>query len=163
ADLYFRLAQYTVSIPPLRERLEDLGYLAQRFTVEAGVELRRPVQQVSPQAIEILRAQPWPGNVRELRNVIRQAVRQTDGVIVRGDTVRAVLRSPTVAAAAAPVASPGTPGESLREIASRAATAAERGAIIDTLRATGGNKSQTARILKTDYKTLHVKMKQLGL
>ena len=57
----------------------------------------------------------------------------------------------------------GGPGESLKSIADRAAREAERQAISDTLRVTGGNKSQAARLLKTDYKTLHVKMRNLGV
>jgi len=73
ADLYFRLAQYTISLPPLRERPGDIGHLAQRFMEEASVELRRPVHQLAPDAIAALARHDWPGNVRELRNAIRQA------------------------------------------------------------------------------------------
>jgi DNA-binding NtrC family response regulator len=70
SDLYFRLAQYTITLPPLRERLEDIGYLAQRFAEEVGIELRRPIESIVPEGIELLRGQHWPGNVRELRNVV---------------------------------------------------------------------------------------------
>jgi DNA-binding NtrC family response regulator len=77
ADLYFRLAQYTIRLPALQDRPADIPYLARRFLAEASVELRRPVQHIVPNALELLVAHPWPGNVRELRNVIRQAVLMT--------------------------------------------------------------------------------------
>jgi DNA-binding NtrC family response regulator len=160
ADLYFRLAQYTILLPPLRERAEDIPYLAYRFLQEASVELRRPVQEVAPSALDLLQRHSWPGNVRELRNVIRQAVLQTQELAVRPSVVRAALGGV-----------PGAPhttqeavlGESLKEIADDAARAAERQAIASTLRAVGGNKSRAAEALKTDYKTLLRKMKRLGL
>jgi DNA-binding NtrC family response regulator len=160
ADLYFRLAQYTIALPPLRARKADIGYLTRRFAEEASVELRRPIQTVPSETLELLEQYEWPGNVRELRNFVRQAVLQTSGLAIRPETVRLVL-SQTVRGSA-----PGAPppaGQSLREIASGAALAAERQAISDALRAMGGNKSQTAKALRTDYKTLHVKMKHLGL
>ena len=62
ADLYFRLAQYTIALSPLRQRPEDIAYLAQRFLEEASVELRKPVCQLAPAAIELLRRHDWPGN-----------------------------------------------------------------------------------------------------
>ncbi|MBA3464117.1 MAG: sigma-54-dependent Fis family transcriptional regulator [Deltaproteobacteria bacterium] len=74
ADLYFRLAQYTITLPALRERPADIAHLVQRFMTEASVELRRPVHEIAPDALTLLEKQPWPGNVRELRNVVRQAV-----------------------------------------------------------------------------------------
>jgi DNA-binding NtrC family response regulator len=144
ADLYFRLAQYTVAVPPLRARREDIPYLAQRFLDEASVELRRPVQHLAPAALEQLQRAEWPGNVRELRNVIRQAL----------------LNTPPMPPGAAPRAG-GTP--SLREVAAAAGRSAERDAICGMLRATNGNKSRAARALQTDYKTLHVKMRQFGI
>jgi DNA-binding NtrC family response regulator len=160
ADLYFRLAQYTISLPPLRERIDDLPYLAQRFLEEASIELRRPVQTIVPDALEVLRRHSWPGNVRELRNVIRQAVLQTRELAIRADAVRVALGAP---GAPPPAAHVSLADQSLKGAADQAARGAERQIICDTLRVTGGNKSEAARALKTDYKTLHVKMKQLGI
>jgi len=160
ADLYFRLAQYAIRLPPLRERAEDIAYLTQRFMEGASIELRRPIQAITPDALDLLRRHDWPGNVRELRNVVRQAVLQTKGLIIRSDAVRAVLGEAQQVVA---VATSVRPGQSLREIAAHAAAAAERQAIRDTLQATAGNKSQAAKALNTDYKTLHLKMKHLGI
>jgi DNA-binding NtrC family response regulator len=160
ADLYFRLAQYTISIPALRDRPVDIPYLAHRFLSEASVELRRPIQQIVPDALALLGAHPWSGNVRELHNVIRQAVLRTKDLMIGGDVVREVLGRPgaaTRAAGAAPAV------RSLREVAAEAACAAERGAISEALRSVQGNKSRAARALRTDYKTLHLKMKRLGI
>ena len=160
ADLFFRLAQYTIAIPPLRERTGDLAYLAQRFLEEARIELRRPVQEIRPEALDLLVRHRWPGNVRELRNVIRQAVLQTTELAIRRDVVRALVGKPGTAET--PVRHAAA-GRSLKAIAEEAALAAERQAICETLRSTRGNKSQAARALSVDYKTLHVKMRKLGI
>ena len=160
ADLYFRLAQYTISLPALRERREDIPWLAARFLDEASVELRRPVRELRPDALALLERHPWPGNVRELRNVVRQAVLVTKELVVRKEVIRALLAPSR--GASAPLPGRFETG-SLREIAAEAARAAERSAICETLRSTKGNKSQAARILQTDYKTLHLKMKSLGV
>jgi DNA-binding NtrC family response regulator len=160
ADLYFRLAQYTIALPPLRQRTEDIAYLTPRFIEEASVELRRPIQAIVPEALELLRQYAWPGNVRELRNVVRQLVLASEGLAIRVDAVRAVLGKTGDALPPRPA---WEAGQSLREIAADAAQTSERRAICETLRAMGGNKSRAARALKTDYKTLHVKMKHLGI
>jgi two-component system, NtrC family, response regulator HydG len=159
ADLYFRLAQYTIPVPALRDRVEDIPYLTERFVREASVELRRPVQAIVPDALEALRHHTWPGNVRELRNVVRQAVLQTNDLVIRADVIRALIAQ--VESVASSHHASG--GRSLREVAADAAAAAERHAICDALRLAAGNKSQAARALRTDFKTLHLKMKQLGI
>jgi DNA-binding NtrC family response regulator len=160
SDLYFRLAQYTISLPPLRERPDDIPHLAERFMREVGVELRRPMQGITPDALAALKLHPWPGNVRQLRNVIRQAVLEAKDLLLDRATVERFLGKGAVApgVTALPAA-----GRSLKEIAEEAAFEAERRAISDVLRETQGNKSQAARVLKTDFKTLHVKMKNLGI
>jgi two-component system nitrogen regulation response regulator GlnG len=160
ADLYFRLAQYTIALPPLRQRAEDIAHLARRFLAETSFELRRPVQELLPEALDQLQRHDWPGNVRELRNVIRRAVLQTDGLVISPRDLSASLKA--VSTEAAPAA-PAAAGRPLKDIADEAAHTAERHAITETLRATKGNKSQAARALQTDYKTLHVKMKHLGI
>ncbi|MBL9038072.1 MAG: sigma-54-dependent Fis family transcriptional regulator [Archangium sp.] len=160
ADLYFRLAQYTISLPPLRERPSDIAHLAARFMAEASVELRKPVHHISPEALEALEAHGWPGNVRELRNVIRQAVLESDGLALEQKAVQRFLKAPAARAAGV---TRSAPGRSLKEVADAAAGEAERQLIAETLRATLGNKSEAARALRTDYKPLHLKMKRLGL
>jgi two-component system nitrogen regulation response regulator GlnG len=159
ADLFFRLAQYTISLPPLRERPGDIAHLSQRFMAEASVELRRPMNLIAPEALEALRKHQWPGNVRELRNVIRQAVLDSTDLVLRRSHVMPFL---TRVRPKASVVGTGT-GRSLKETADEASREAERHVISETLRATRGNKSEAARTLRTDFKTLHLKMKALGI
>jgi two-component system, NtrC family, response regulator HydG len=159
-DLYFRLAQYAIRLPPLRERAEDIAYLTDRFLEEASIELRRPMQAIGPDALDLLRRHSWPGNVRELRNVVRQVVLQAKGLVIHSEAVRWALGE---AERATPVAADARNGRSLREVAAHAAGVAEHRAICDTLRATLGNKSLAAKALQTNYKTLHLKMKLLGI
>jgi len=159
ADLFFRLAQYTITLPPLRERASDIAHLARRFLEEVRVELRRPIRELSTDAVAALERHPWPGNVRELRNVIRQAVLESREDVVRRPHVQKFLRQ----AATPGNTEAGLVGQSLKERADAAAREAERLAICETLRTTLGNKSRAARALSTDYKTLHLKMKALGI
>jgi two-component system nitrogen regulation response regulator GlnG len=81
-DLYFRLNGYTVYLPPLRQRGEDLVLLVEHFLQEANRELNKRVRGIAPEAMQLLRRYPWPGNVRELQNVIRQSVLQTTGPVL---------------------------------------------------------------------------------
>jgi two-component system nitrogen regulation response regulator GlnG len=156
-DLYYRLAEFTIAVPPLRDRGADVLLLAQRFIEDAGVELRRPATVLSDAAAQLVRAHDWPGNVRELRNVIRQAVLLARGAVIELEDIQGLLQ-----AHEAPVEAESG-DRSLKEIADAAAAEAERRAIEATLRRTGGNKSQAARLLKVDYKTLHTKVKRYGL
>ena len=157
-DLYYRLAEFTLALPPLRDRPEDAVPLALRFLEEASLELRRPVAGLSDEAKGVLTAHPWPGNVRELRNVVRQAVLQSEGIIVQAADVRRLLGRGGLKP---PGAGPG--GTSLREISAAAIADVEKQAIVEALRASRGNKSEAARMLKTDFKTLHLKRKRYGL
>jgi DNA-binding NtrC family response regulator len=158
-DLYFRLAQYSIRLPALRQRKDDIPFLAMKFVREAANDLRRPIETVVPAAMALLATHDWPGNVRELRNVMRRAVLQTSGLAIRPETVRDVLGERSEEQ----VRTPPPTGASLREVAAQAAENAERHAISEALRAARGNKTIAARELKTDYKTLHIKMKNLGL
>ena len=160
ADLYFRLAQYTVSLPLLRERPGDIPHLARRFLVEASVELRRPVHEIPADVARLLQRHPWPGNVRELRNVMRRAVLESKDLQIHRSVVQRLLGETMTPASLRP---PGQSNPSLRDLAAEAAHNAEHLAICAALRAAGGNKSQAARALQTDYKTLHTKMKVLGI
>jgi two-component system nitrogen regulation response regulator GlnG len=160
ADLYYRVSEFTISLPPLRSRREDIAHLAQRFLDEVSMELRRPVRRVSDEAMAALLHHEWPGNVRELRNVIRKAaLLATD--VVTAEHLPALGAATTGPARGVP--EPVSDELSLREAAELAATRAEREAIRQALAATKGNKSQAARMLRTDYTTLHAKMKRYGI
>jgi DNA-binding NtrC family response regulator len=161
-DLLDRLGEFSILLPPLRDRPDDILPIAQRLQEEASVELRRTACRLSAEAAELLGRHSWPGNVREVRNVIRQAVLQAPGSTIEEEHVRPLLARRTHTPAE--VASISVPlGRSLREIAAAASAAAERQAIIEALRLSRWNKSRAARLLRTDYKTLHIKMKNFGL
>ncbi len=73
-DLYYRIKVVEIVLPPIRERGDDLGLLAEYFATRASREMGRPLTGISPEAFQVLREHPWPGNARELQNVIRRAV-----------------------------------------------------------------------------------------
>jgi DNA-binding NtrC family response regulator len=159
ADLYYRLSEFTITLPPLRSRREDITHLAQRFLEEVSMELGRPVRRISDEAIDVLLRHDWPGNVRELKNVVRKAA------LLAADVVT-VEHLPSLGSSAPAPSRPAAEPErdlSLREAAELAAGHAERDAIRRALEATRGNKSQAARLLRTDYTTLHGKMKRYGI
>lgn len=161
ADLYFRLAQYGIQLPALRERREDIPYLAQKCLEEVSVELRRPTLGIARDAIQALQRYEWPGNVRELRNVVRQAVLESNEPTLKVATVNKLLLQRDVSGGVA--AEQQHLGLSLRDAVRAATRDAERRIISDALRQAGGNQAQAARLLRTDYKTLYLKLKQLGL
>ena len=160
-DLYYRLNEFGISLPPLRSRREDIAHLASRFLDEVSMELRRPVHGITDEAMELLRRHDWPGNVRELKNVIRKAA------LLATDLITPEFLPPLVApreAGQPAVVAPAVDGElSLREVSEVATADAERRAIRQALEAARGNKSQAARLLRTDYTTLHAKMKRYGI
>ena len=160
-DLYYRLNEFGISLPPLRSRREDIAHLASRFLDEVSMELRRPVRGITDDAMELLRLHGWPGNVRELKNVIRKAA------LLATDLITPEFLPPLGAPGRGPqpaVPAPAVSGESsLREVTEVATAHAERHAIRQALEAAKGNKSQAARLLRTDYSTLHAKMKRYGI
>ncbi len=85
ADLYYRLNGFTIHLPPLRERGEDLQLLVEHFRRLGNRELHKQVREVSPEAHRLLREYPWPGNIRELQNAIRQALLKTSGPVLLPD------------------------------------------------------------------------------
>ena len=146
-DLYYRLNVIPIIVPPLRQRREDVPLLVEHFTELLAVEMKKRIDGVSPEAMTALMAHDWPGNVRELRNVLeRGAVVATGPVIQLAD-----LGLPSKAEAAP---RPGTLA-SLEEVEKRHVAA--------VLAHTGGNVSQSARILGIDRVTLYNKMRRYGI
>jgi two-component system, NtrC family, response regulator HydG len=173
-DLYYRLAEFVISLPPLRERNEDVLPLAKYFLEEASVELKRPGAVISDNAARVLQAGAWPGNIRQLRNVMRRAVLQASGSVIDDRHLKPLMQGaaladnqvippiPAVPDGDIETAPPVNSG-SLKDIGRNAWEAAEKQAIIEALRVTGGNKQKAAQRLQTDYKTLFVKLKRYGL
>jgi two-component system nitrogen regulation response regulator GlnG len=161
-DLYYRLCDFTINIPALRERKTDILYLAKRFLDLAESELDEPVVGLSEAAIEALISYDWPGNVRELKSVIRRAALLAKGAITEKD----LGLEPTGRLTPALTSAAGAPtwkGTSLHDIVRRSVAEVERRVLTGVLQATGGNKAKAARLLKIDYKTMHTKAKKFGI
>ena len=161
ADLYYRVNEFGLVLPPLRERREDIPHLARRFLAEASRELKRPAFEIADDAVELLTAYRWPGNARELKNVMRRAALLSDGVVGRQhlDVLTSAGR-----AGAAPVEVPRAgQRRSLREIIEDMTARAEQEAIRQALEETRGNKTEAARLLRVDYKTLYLKLRRYGM
>src|SRR5579883_848639 len=91
-DLYFRLNVFTIRLPPLRERGEDVGLLIDYYVKRFGQELGKPVAEVAPEARAALEQYPWPGNIRELQSVLKQALLQMRGSVLLADALPANVR-----------------------------------------------------------------------
>jgi DNA-binding NtrC family response regulator len=153
-DLYYRIAVFTVTLPPLRERPEDLAELVRVLLEELDERHRRNVRGVDEAALAVLRRYAWPGNVRELRNVLERAV-----IVCPGELI-GVAHLPSPPAAAATPSEPGAePGpDDVRLSVGTTVDEAERRLILRTLAHTGNNKTRAAEILGISLKTLHNKL-----
>jgi len=161
-DLFYRLNEFTISIPPLRERKEDIPYLAKRFLDNANNELSKQVKGFSETALNTLFAYNWPGNVRQLRSIIRRAALLADDLITEKHLE---LKRVDVPGMAFTPKVQGAPWKnlSLKEILQQSIMAVERDVFTQVLKQTGGNKAKAARLLQVDYKTIHEKVKKLGI
>jgi two-component system, NtrC family, response regulator AtoC len=144
-DLFYRLNVIPITLPPLRDRREDIPLLVEHFLERMSAELGRKVDGVSRDAMAMLMSHPFPGNVRELRNLVERAT-----VCASGPILQVVDFGLGPAAAASADA-----GASLEEV--------ERRHIAAVLEQTGGNVSQSARILHIDRVTLYNKIRKYGL
>ena len=148
-DLYYRLNVIPVTMPPLRERKEDIPLLVEHFLAQFRTEMRRPLEGVSAEALEMLMAHDWPGNVRELRNVLERGA-----VLARGPII-----TPMDLELAPPALPGGTPSaetaDSLREV--------ERKHIVATLKQHSWNITRSAKALGIDRVTLYNKIKRYQL
>jgi two-component system response regulator HydG len=151
-DLYYRLKVVTISLPPLRQRPEDIPLLVAHFVTRFNVQLGRNVTRVAPEVLATLRAYPWPGNVRELRNVVENMV-----LFCRGDELTLADLPPEYRE--------GQPVE-LREVSGgwtpRSMTEIEREAILRTLEFTQGHRARAAQLLGIGLRTLQRKLKEYG-
>ena len=153
-DVYFRIKGATLSIPPLRERREDIPLLIDHFVQAAAKAQRMKAKPVTAEARRVLAAYAWPGNVRQLRNVVENAmVLATGDKITPDDLPAEVLGRPGGAAGREPLS--GLAGISLEE--------AEKELIRNTLRMVSGNREQAASILGIGERTLYRKIKEYGL
>jgi DNA-binding NtrC family response regulator len=150
-DLFFRINEFSIALPPLRERPGDILYLAERFLTLTNQELGKRVTSISPEAEQALLRWRWPGNVRELRNAMRRAVLVADGRVEAEH-----LHLPDGS---------GEPGvaQAHRAIVRKSVMKVEQEVLARVLEETDGNKAEAARLLQIDYKTLLSKARAYGL
>jgi DNA-binding NtrC family response regulator len=151
-DLYFRLARFTVTAPPLRERREDIPLLARHFLRLFAEEMGREASVLSPEAIHRLTDYNFPGNVRELKNIIERALIESGGAEIEPHHLHFLSREKADSLSTSSLASalPGLPMD-LNE----AARQAERWVVEQAMKQADGNLSEAARLLGTSRNTLY--------
>ena len=155
-DLYYRLNVFPITIPPLRERREDIPLLAERFLRKFAAETGSRVEEISPEAMQKLVEYHWPGNVRELENVIERSLLYADGKVLLPEHIRLDYAPRRLNNGQAPAADGFLPeGMTLEQY--------EQHLIREALRRAGGNKSQAARLLGLTRNALRYRLSQMGL
>jgi len=153
-DLFYRLSEFMITLPPLKDRTDDIAFLAEKFCMEASEDLNKHIYAISSDAMIILKNYQWPGNIRELKNVIRRAVLLSEQETVGPEHIEFLIND------SAPKSSSGSV---LDEISGLSLAEIEKSAILKVIDITNGNKSKAASLLKIDYTTLLRKLKQYGI
>ena len=155
-DLFYRLNVVELSVPPLRDRREDIPYLTAAFVREFSVRFGKEIEGVSPGAERLLMSGAWAGNVRELRNVLERACMLADDLTLNDRDVAAAM--PSIREPERPSSRPAVP-----EGPSEDLDAIERGHIVRVLAETRGNKLVAARRLGISRRTLYRRLERHGL
>lgn len=151
-DLYHRINEFTVNVPPLRERLEDIEEFCYHFIKQANAELDKNVDMISQEALSVLKQQNWYGNLRELRNVIRRSVLFSYDNILRKENLPDFPREQKNNKQSDVIINNTISYQKL------SLKSDEKEQIIAALNQSGGNKTLAAKLLKIDRKTLYNKM-----
>ncbi|HEX4340107.1 MAG TPA: sigma 54-interacting transcriptional regulator [Polyangiaceae bacterium] len=157
-DLYYRLSAFSLSVPPLRERLADIALLAEMFARESARRAGRPGAVFEPSTIAALARHPWPGNVRELKNAMEHAVVLADGGRIGAEHLPESVRrreAPVPVGGPAAVPAAGTVKDKLADL--------ERRSIEEALAAENGNQTRAARRLGMSRRALIYKIEKYGL
>jgi two-component system nitrogen regulation response regulator GlnG len=170
ADLYYRLGVFTIHLPPLRERGQDLPLLARHFLRCFRRELGREVQDIAPETLERLRSYSWPGNLRELQSVLKQALLQASGTVLLPAFLPDLTGQPGESGAALPEAHLDLEaligqrlGPDSQDLYAETHRQVDRILLARVLEYTGGNQHQAARLLGIARQTLRQKLRDLGL
>jgi two-component system nitrogen regulation response regulator GlnG len=177
SDLYYRLSVFTIRLPPLRERGDDLALLVQHYVRRFNRELGKNVEQVAPETLERLRNYPWPGNVRELQSVLKQALLQAAGPVLLPEFLPPQFHKAEADETAAPVQAPTAPGDLLpltqfiderlqagtESLYEESLRRMERILLTRVLQHTGGNQLQAAKLLGITRGSLRGKLRELGI
>ncbi len=160
-DLYFRLSVFPITVPPLRERKDDVVTLAYYFVERFCRDMNKPRLGIAPEALAELRGYRWPGNVRELQNCIERAVILADSDTIQPRHLNLSFQTPPPVAEKPADAWAGVDlSGGLADAVRKAALAAERRKIEMALAESGGNKLRAAELLKVSAKLLASKLKE---
>jgi DNA-binding NtrC family response regulator len=151
-DLFYRLGEFIITLPPLRERAEDIPFFAQRLLEAATSELSLPVTMVSGAAIDRMVRYPWPGNLRQLKNVLRRSALLSGGNEILPEHIEPLLG----------IRQGRGSNEDLVPLRT-AVSGVEKKMIKMALETTKGNKAAAAAALQIDVKTLRTKMQEHGI
>ena len=171
-DLFYRLSVFTIHLPSLRERGDDLKLLVGHYLRRFNRDLGKDMRDVSPETLAVLRRYPWPGNVRELQSVLKQALLQAAGPIMLPDFLPAsVSGTPSVARNAQETAREVGLEQFIedrlqagsQELYAEALERLDRLLVTRILRYTGGNQLQAAKILGITRGSLRTKIRDLGI
>ncbi|MCC6574232.1 MAG: sigma-54-dependent Fis family transcriptional regulator [Planctomycetes bacterium] len=155
-DLFYRLNEFTINVPPLRVRREEIPLLVERFIAENNERFSTRIKGVEADALTKLQSHGWPGNVRELRAVIKRASVSSTGENIRARDLLLTLAPETNKIAPPAVASPSVAGDmSLASL--------ERSHIDSVLKQTGWNKKESSNLLGISRPTLDRKIQEYGL
>jgi two-component system nitrogen regulation response regulator NtrX len=160
-DLYFRLSVIPISVPPLRERLDDIPTLVQHFVSQFSRENNRRPARFTPAALDVLRAARWRGNIRELENLVERLLIMSDRDAIDADDVKAVARldgRPASGPSGPAMSTAGAPG-TLREFKEWS----ERAFLVQKLREHDWNISRTAEVIDTPRSNLYKKLEQYAI
>jgi DNA-binding NtrC family response regulator len=173
ADLYYRLNGFTIMVPPLRERGDDIVLLLERFFSLYARQLGKDVQGIAPDALKLLVEYPWPGNVREMQSAVRRALLQTTGPVLTAEVLPEEVRSGFKHSSAATNGLPANGtlerliDERLRsgtnDLYTEALAVMETCLLTRVLKLTGGNQSQAAKILGITRRSLRNKIHSLKI
>jgi DNA-binding NtrC family response regulator len=163
-DLYARLNAVCITLPPLRDRREDVPVLAAHFLKKYAVQYNKPYAELSPDTTHLLMDYDWPGNIRELEALISRVVVLGSEAPIRRELIQTIAAIPPPATPTSIAAAAAEAGNySLKDISRTAAREAERELIFKMLQQTHWNRKETAEILGISYKALLYKIKEGGL
>jgi DNA-binding NtrC family response regulator len=169
-DLYYRLSVFTIHLPPLRERGDDLPLLVRHYLRLFSRELEREVEEVAPEVLARLRSYSWPGNIRELQSVLKQALLRASGTVLLPAFLPELSGSSSESDPATPGADLGLEGfirqrlgPETNDLYADTHRQVDRVLLPRVLEFTGGNQHQAARLLGIARQTLRQKLRDLGL
>jgi DNA-binding NtrC family response regulator len=168
-DLYYRINEFMITLPPLRNRHEDIPLLVKHFLATFNKQFKKEVMRIHPEVMGAFMRYPWPGNVRELKNIIKRAVVLADDMLELKHLPETFFTrleeksQPLEIASNERLASSVLQGASLKEVVRREVANLEGRVIREALEASHWNRTVTAKRLDIDYKTLYNKMKEYGI